>query len=146
VRKSYPELFNDLSRLYLIRDILIAKLADGIEITLTEAERMVDDMIDNPELLDLMKLFDEFFYITSWYPERIVRSYRYRLELFVNKTIGLAEYGILLSLTKSELEQKLIDIKDRLLKNKQIFPELKRLIPLFLKQFKKRKEEHGYYE
>lgn len=130
--------FNDLARLYLIRELLISKLADGIEITLTESERKVDKLINDPYLLKLIRILDGLFWIKRKDSVRIVRSYRHRLHLFINKTIGLEEYGSLLTLNKEELEDKLKDVRDRLLKNKDKFEILERQVGL--KWFGREKE------
>jgi len=60
---SSHEAFNDLAKLYLIRDLLISKLANGIEVTLTQAEKKVDKLIDDPNLLKLVEMLDKFFWI-----------------------------------------------------------------------------------
>ena len=133
--KPLSETFNDLAKLYLIRDLLISKLADGIEITLTESERRVDELIDNPYLLKLVRMLDKFFWIKEKDSVRIIRSYRHRLNLFVHRTIGLEEYGALLPLNKEELENELKYVRDELLRNKDMFLVLEGQVDILLKWF-----------
>jgi hypothetical protein len=102
---SSLELFNDLARLYLKRELLISKLADGKEITLSKSEEKIDALIKDENLLKLVKMLDEFFAIRVRLRDsvKIVRSYRNRLNQFIDHTIGSEEYSFLLALKKEEL-------------------------------------------
>jgi len=134
------EAFNDLAKLYLIRDVLIGKLANGIEVTLTQAENKVDELIDDPDLLKLVKMLDKFFWIKVRGSVRMVRSYRHRLSLFVERTVGLEEYGRLLSFNKEELENELNNIRNKLLRNKGMFSILEAQVDMLLKWFRRGRE------
>lgn len=131
------EPFNDLARLYLKRELLISKLADGKEITLSESEKRVDALIEDENLLKLIRMLDEFFTIRlrSKDSVKIIRSYRNRLHQFVDRTIGSEEYGFLFSLNKEELEKMLKEDKEKLLKRKDIFPLLEGQLLILLKWF-----------
>jgi hypothetical protein len=137
MHESLLEPFNDLSRLYLKRELLISKLADGREITLSESEKRVDALIEDKDLLKLVKMLDEFFAIRlrSKDSVKIVRSYRNRLNQFIDHTIGLKEYSFLLSLNKEELKKMLEEDKEKLLKRKDLFPILEGQLLILLRWF-----------
>lgn len=116
--------FNSLASLYLQREILISKFADGKKVNLTDAEKKVDTLIKDADLLELIKKLDSFFLITGRDSIKIVEAYRNRLGFFVNRTIGLEEYGSLLPLTTRELAEDLGKEKKKLLDKKDIFSRL----------------------
>jgi len=70
----------------------------------------------------------------------MVRSYRHRLSLFVERTIGLEEYGALLSFDKEELENELNNIRNKLLRNKEMFSILEAQVNMLLKWFRRRRK------
>ncbi|MGC9086012.1 MAG: hypothetical protein ACP5IT_07495 [Thermoproteota archaeon] len=127
------KLFNSLARMYLQRELLINKITEGRELTLTKAERIVNGIIEDPYLLRLIEMLDRFFLIRRKDSVSIVKSYRYRLSQFVNKTIGLENFVSLLQLRREELENALIKEKENLLKRKNEFPILEAQLAILLK-------------
>lgn len=118
--------------------MLINKIADGKEITLTGAERKVDDLIKDLDLLRLIEMLDRFFLIKGRFDSvAIVRSYRYRISQFVDRTIGLEEYSSLLPLKREELENTLKREKENLLKRKEMFPILEAQLAILLRWFRR---------
>lgn len=108
-------------------------VANGKELTLTDAERIVDRIIEDFHLLKLIRMLDRFFLIKERDSVKIVRSYRYRLNLFVDRTIGLDSFASLLHLKREELENMLIKEKENLLKRRREFPILEAQLAVLLK-------------
>ena len=134
----FLESFNSLARLYLEREMLINKLANGKETTLTSAEKKVDESIKDPSLLKLIAMLDRFFLIKGGFGSvRNVRSYRNRLNQFVDHTIGLEEYSSLLHLEREKLENVLKKEIENLLKRKETFPILEAQLAILLKWFRR---------
>ena len=146
----YLEYFNDIVRLYLIRNILIAKLADGVETTFTSAEERVNEIIQNPLLLRLIRMLDIYLFHSKRTSKRddpvpgekeyfrstsvdIIRSYRYRLGKLLNKTIGTEEYGLYLISSPEELMRILEKVRDKLLESSEIPMIIEGQLSLLLK-------------
>lgn len=136
-KEEFPslELFNDLARIYLERELLINKVADGRELNLTGAERIVDRIIEDSDLLRLIGMLDRFFLMKGRDSVDVVRSYRYRLNQFVEKTIGLESFVSLLHLKREELKNMLIKEKENLLKRKGEFRILEAQLTILLKWY-----------
>lgn len=110
------EPFYDLARLYLQRELLISKLADGEEVTLTMAEEKVSALIGEAHLLDPVKMLDRWFLVRrrSNDTTRMIAGYRYRLNHFIDHTIGMREYSSFLRMEKDELQKMIANLSRKL--------------------------------
>jgi hypothetical protein len=132
----YEELFDHLAKVYVEQELLINKISDGIEISLSKAEKMVNELIKDEALLKLIRMLDRFFLIKQ--PARsveLVRAYRYRLNQFISHTIGIEKYVSILGLTREELEESLKEDVEELLKRKEAFPLLEAQLSILLRWF-----------
>jgi len=135
---SDEELFNLLARVYIERELLINKISDGKETTLSEAEKKVNSLIEDDYLIKLIEMLDRFFLIKGHRNSvSIVRSYRYRLNQFINRTIGFEDYSFLLGLSAENLERRLKENIGKLLERKDSFPLLKAQLSILLRWFKR---------
>jgi hypothetical protein len=109
------ESFYDLARLYLQRELLISKLSDAEEVTLTMAEEKVSALI-KPHLQGPVKMLDRWFLTsrTSKDTVRMVAAYRYRLNYFIDHTIGMREYSTFLRMDKDELQKMIAKLGRKL--------------------------------
>mgnify|MGYP000176751624 CR=1 FL=1 len=134
---SNEELFNYLAQVYVERELLINKTSDG-KISLSEAEMKIDDLIGSTHLLKLLRMLDRFFLIKGKSDSvKITRSYRYRLNQFINRTIGIEKYTSLLGLSKEELEARLREDVEKLLRREDSFPLLEAQLNILLKWFRR---------
>lgn len=137
---SNEEIFNHLAKVYIERELLINKVSDGKEVSLSQGEEKIDALIKDEHLLKLIRMIDRFFLIKIWgRPDsvKIVRSYRNRLDQFIDRTIGLEGYAFLIKLSKEELEKKLKEDVEELLKSKDSFPMLEAQLSILLRWFRR---------
>jgi hypothetical protein len=134
---SDEELFNRLAKVYIERELLINKISDGEKVSLSEAQRKVEELIKDEHLLKLLGMLDRFFLIKGKDSIRIVRAYRYRLNQFVDRTIGHEQYALLLTSSKADLEETLAKDVRELLGNRDLFPLLEAQVKILLRWFKR---------
>jgi hypothetical protein len=137
LKLPYEELFDHLAKVYIEQELLINKISDGIEISLSEAENMVNELIKDEVLLKLIRMLDRFFLIRR-HPRshdsfELVRAYRNRLDQFISHTIGIEKYVSILGLTREGLEESLKKDVEELLKRKEAFPLLEAQLSILLR-------------
>jgi len=133
------EPFDRLARVYIERELLINKISDGKKVSLSEAQKKVEELIKDEHLLKLLRMLDRFFLIKGKRKDsiRIVRTYRYRLNQFVDRTIGHKHYALLLTSSKADLEERLAKDVRELLGNKDLFPLLEAQVKILLRWFRR---------
>jgi hypothetical protein len=132
----HEELFDHLAKVYIEQELLINKISDGIEIPLSKAENIVNELIKDEDLLKLIRMLDRFFLIKHYRDSvKLIRAYRNRLYQFISHTIGTEKYVSILGLTRKELEESFKKDVEELLKRKEAFPLLEAQLNILLRWF-----------
>jgi flagellar biosynthesis component FlhA len=137
---STEELFNELAKIYIERESLIHKIADGRDISLSEAEEMIEALIEDKVLLRFIKMLDRFFLVKGRRIEdsvKIVEAYRHRLNQFIDRTIGFKEYTTIIGLPREKLEKLLKEDVKKLLERGETFLLLEAQLSILLKWFRR---------